>query len=72
MDFDLDDLLDDAPSKQPATKATTAQRHTSSAIGRFGGGGGKKAGADLDDLGDSFNFDDILGDDDKKAQPPRK
>ena len=25
------------------------------------GGGNKKAGDDLDDLGDSFNFDEVLG-----------
>ena len=31
-------------------------------MGRFAPGAGKK-GADLDDLGDSFNFDDVLGTD---------
>ena len=37
-----------------------AQRNKSSAMNKFGGGN-KKAGDDLDDLGDSFNFDEVLG-----------
>ena len=54
---DLDDLLDD---NVPMTKPTTvAQRNKSAAIGRFGGN--TKKDDDLDDLGDSFNFDDIGG-----------
>ena len=54
---DLDDLFDDdVPAKQ-----TVAQRHKSSAVGKFSGGGAaKKISDDLDDLGDSFNFDEEL------------
>ena len=49
---DLDDLFDDdVPAKQ-----TVAQRHN-----KFGGGAAKKVSDDLDDLGDSFNFDEVLG-----------
>ena len=50
---DLDDLIDDVMNSKPTT---TAQRHKSSAMGKFGA---KKD--DLDDLGDSFNFDEVLG-----------
>ena len=50
---DLDDLIDDVMGSKPTT---TAQRHKSSAMGKFGA---KKD--DLDDLGDSFNFDEVLG-----------
>ena len=71
MDFDLDDLLEDQPTGyKPSAKPTTAQRHTSAAVGKFGGG--KKAGADLDDLGDSFNFDDVLGGGGSKAPAPHR
>ena len=55
---DLDDLLDDNVPMQKAT-TTVAQRNKSAAMGRFGSGASKKD--DLDDLGDSFNFDDIGG-----------
>ena len=56
---DLDDLFDD----DVPTKQTVAQKHKSSAINKFGGaaGGSKKLADDLDDLGDSFNFDEVLG-----------
>lgn len=52
---DLDDLFDDdVPAKQ-----TVAARNKSSAMNRFGGGDAKKVSDD--DLGDSFNFDEVLG-----------
>ena len=52
---DLDDLMDDSV---PVTKKTptVAARNKSASIGRFSGADKKD---DLDDLGDSFNFDDI-------------
>ena len=53
MDIDLDDLMDDAAPPGKST-TTVAQRHRSPALGRFGGGAKKD---DLDDLGDSFDFD---------------
>ena len=70
MDMDLDDLLEDA---RPARgkPSTTAQRHTSAAMGRFAPGAGKK-GADLDDLGDSFNFDDVMGSDPVPKGPQKQ
>ena len=53
---DLDDLFDDeVPAKQ-----TVAAKNKSSAMNKFGGGATKKDD-DLDDLGDSFNFDEVLG-----------
>lgn len=54
---DLDDLFDD----DVPTKQTVAQRNTSSVVNKFGGGVAKKASDDLDGLGDSFNFDEVLG-----------
>mmetsp|Transcript_72 Transcript_72/g.136 ORF Transcript_72/g.136 Transcript_72/m.136 type:complete len:84 (+) Transcript_72:1-252(+) len=68
MDMDLDDLLEDAPTR-PTKSHTTAQRHTSAAVGRFAAG---KKGADLDDLGDSFNFDDVIGSDPAPSKAPAK
>ena len=66
--MDLDDLFDEEPTTKPTT---TAQRHKSAAVGRFGAA---KKGNDLDDLGDSFNFDEILGGGPKANNnpPPRK
>jgi len=43
-----------------------ASRHKSAAVGRFGAA---KKGADLDDLGDSLDFDNILGGGSKASKP---